>query len=216
MDSSSSGDVRSTYQSGLAHGVIADSGIRAARFDVVSDERIKQVIGVSDSAKDLAVLQAIEITDYSFKDKLAMGNQTQKRVIAQQVETVYPDAVQVDRGVVPDIFKKATVADGWVALASDLKVGEKVRLFNNEQDAVYEVLEVRAGGFRTAFTSSGVEVFVYGREVDDFRSVDYDSIAMLNVSATQELAKKLQEKETVITALEARLSALEKRMSAAK
>jgi ribosome-binding protein aMBF1 (putative translation factor) len=57
---------------------------------------------------------------------------------------------------------------------------------------------------------------VYGREVDDLRSVDYDAIAMLNVSATQELAKKLEEKDAVISALEARLSALEKRMSAAK
>jgi hypothetical protein len=35
-------------------------------------------------------------------------------------------------------------------------------------------------------------VFVYGREVKDFRSVDYDAIAMLNVSATQELARKLE------------------------
>ena len=37
---------------------------------------------------------------------------------------------------------------------------------------------------------------------------------MLNVSATQELAKKLEEKDAVIAALEARLSALEKRVSA--
>jgi ribosome-binding protein aMBF1 (putative translation factor) len=57
---------------------------------------------------------------------------------------------------------------------------------------------------------------VYGREVTDLRSVDYDAIAMLNVSATQQLAKKLEEKDAVITALEARLSALEKRFSNAK
>ena len=33
-------------------------------------------------------------------------------------------------------------------------------------------------------------VFVYGKEVNDFRVVDYDAISMLNVSATQELAKR--------------------------
>ncbi|MCB1237540.1 MAG: hypothetical protein KDM91_20920, partial [Verrucomicrobiae bacterium] len=35
-------------------------------------------------------------------------------------------------------------------------------------------------------------VFVYGREVDDFRSVDYEAISMLNVSATQELARRVE------------------------
>jgi hypothetical protein len=53
--------------------------------------------------------------------------------------------------------------------------------------------------------------------------VDYDAIAMLNVSATQELAKKLEQKDVeleqkdvAIAALEARLSALEKRVAGAK
>lgn len=215
MDASSVTNMNET-RTDLDHSIIADYRVRAAAFDVSSDERIKEVIGVSNGAEDLAVLRSIEITDYSFKDKLAMGNQLQKRAIAQQVEQVYPTAVKADRGVIPDIYQKAAVAEGWVKLATNLKVGEKVRMFNREQDAVHEVLEVRAGAFRTAFTPEETEVFVYGREVEDFRSVDYDAIAMLNVSATQELAKKLVEKDAVIAALEARLSALENRVSGAK
>ena len=42
---------------------------------------------------------------------------------------------------------------------------------------------------KTAFQPAGDEVFVYGREVDDFRAVDYDSLTMLNISATQELSR---------------------------
>jgi regulator of replication initiation timing len=38
----------------------------------------------------------------------------------------------------------------------------------------------------------GDKVFVYGKNCLDLRSVDYDAIAMLNVSATQELAKKVE------------------------
>jgi len=49
---------------------------------------------------------------------------------------------------------------------------------------------------------------VYGREVKDFRSVDYDAIAMLNVSATQQLAKQLKEKDAKIAALDASNAAL--------
>jgi hypothetical protein len=89
-------------------------------------------------------------------------------------------------------------------------------LLADKESPIQEVLEVRVGAFRTAFTPKDADVFVYGREVDDLRSVDYDAIAMLNVSATQELARKLEEKDAVIVALEARLRALEKRVSAAK
>jgi predicted RNase H-like nuclease (RuvC/YqgF family) len=35
-------------------------------------------------------------------------------------------------------------------------------------------------------------VFVYGKQCLDLKGVDYDAIAMLNVSATQELAKKVE------------------------
>jgi hypothetical protein len=222
MDASAVNDKNET-RTDLEHSIIADYRIRAAAFDVSSDKRIKNVIGISKGPEDLATLQSIEITDYSFKDKPAMGNRTEKRVIAQQVEVVYPNAVNFARGIVPDIFQQAAIAGGWVTLATNLKVGEKVRLFNEEQDAVHEVLEVRVGAFKTAFEPKGAKVFVYGREVDDFRSVDYDAIAMLNVSATQELAKKLEQKDVeleqkdaVIAALEARMSALEKRVFGAK
>ena len=36
------------------------------------------------------------------------------------------------------------------------------------------------------------ELFVYGKEVDDFNTVDYDRIFTLNVSATQELARQVE------------------------
>ena len=205
-------------QTSLSHSIIAENGVRAATFDVVSDARIKNVVGVSKGADDLATLQAIEITDYSHKDQLAMGTGIQKKVIAQQVESVYPNAVKMSQGIVPDIFQKAFMDKDWVSLETDLKVGEKVRLFNSEEDdSIQEVLEVRPGAFRTAFMSEAAEVFVYGREVADLRSVDYDAISMLNVSATQELHRKLMtlEKEAVgkdlqIRELSRRLEALEK------
>ena len=38
---------------------------------------------------------------------------------------------------------------------------------------------------------NGDKVFVYGEEVDDFRTVDYEGLTTLNISATQEIAKRL-------------------------
>jgi hypothetical protein len=72
-------------------------------------------------------------------------------------------------------------------LATDLKVGERVRLVSPGGESLEEVLEVRSDAFRTSLKSAEEKTFVYGREVSDFHSVDYDAIAMLNVSATQQL-----------------------------
>jgi hypothetical protein len=200
----------------VQHSIIAEYGIQAGyRIDVSSDARIKSDLHLSDAVADLATLMSIQIKDYKFKD-IALGSTPQKKVIAQEIEAVFPQAVSKSTGVVPDIFKKASAEDGWVELATDLKVGDQVRLLSGKREMIREVLEVRADGFRTAHRAPKETLFVYGREVDDFRSVDYDAIAMLNVSATQELAKKLEEKDAVIAALVARLSALEKRVSGTK
>ena len=69
-------------------------------------------------------------------------------------------------------------------LATDLKVSDRVRLIAEKEEGIHQVLEVRAGAFRTDFKPGTGKVFVYGREVKDFRTVDYEAIAMLNVSAT--------------------------------
>jgi cell shape-determining protein MreC len=36
------------------------------------------------------------------------------------------------------------------------------------------------------------DVFVYGKLVHDFKTVDYDALSMLNISATQELYRKIE------------------------
>ena len=219
--------------------IYADGAITCSLFVCYSDGRIKRIEGISDAPHDLTTLMGIQVTDYSYIDSVAKGSGTQKKVIAQQVEKVFPQAITKSVDVVPDIYQKAAIKGGWVTLATDLKVGERVRLIGEKEEALHEVLEVREGAFRTAYQPEGDEVFVYGREVNDFRSVDYDAISMLNVSATQQIKKEkdaevktLQEENRALraslaaqnqrlAALEARdaardakLAAIEKRLSA--
>jgi hypothetical protein len=212
----------------MAVSIWADGTIVTSLVDIHSDARIKNILHPTDSAKDLQTLMGIQITDYQFKDKVGNGNAPQKKVIAQQLEQIFPQAVSVRKGVVPDIFKNAEIRDGWVQLATDLKVGERVRLVSPGGESVEEVLEVRGDAFRTSLKAAEEKTFVYGREVPDFHSVDYDAIAMLNVSATQQLKREkdaeiqlLREENAALRrelaakdkGVEARLIALERRMS---
>jgi hypothetical protein len=194
--------------------ITAEGVVGGSQIVVFSDLRIKTDLHVSDTAKDLETLKGIQITDYYYKDKLTNGNGTQKKAIAQQVEMVYPQAVIQATGVVPDLFKKAAVKGGWVELASDLKKGDRVKLIGKKAEAVHEVLEIRDGAFRPDGQVDDELVFVYGREVKDFRTVDYDAISMLNVSATQELALKLETVQAENAALRRELAEQGKRAAA--
>ena len=185
----------------------------ASVFRAVSDERIKKVEGRSDSVKDLQVLLGIEITDYHYIDSVTKGSGAQKKVIAQQVEKVYPQAVSKSTDVIPDIFRKGEVKDGWVIINTDLKQGDRVRIIGDDSEEIAEVVAAEAGRFRPAKLPKGDTLFVYGREVKDFRTVDYEAISMLNVSATQELHRKLEAKDAEIDALKERMASLEKSVS---
>ncbi|HWE48406.1 MAG TPA: tail fiber domain-containing protein [Bryobacteraceae bacterium] len=185
-------------------------------FYVTSDRRIKRALRLSDNALDLDILTRLRPTDYGYIDVAHYGDQRRKGLIAQEVESVFPQAVSKGTGVVPDIYKPAEVHDGWVGLSTDLRKGDRVKLIDSKSEGVYEVTEVEKDRFRANYSPGGDKVFVFGREVNDFRTVDYDAVAVLNVSATQEIKKQMDAEVEALKAdnakLRARLDALEKRL----
>jgi hypothetical protein len=194
------------FTGGASMAIYAFGNVGAITYYAFSDARIKNVVGRSDSASDLKTLLALKVTDYTYKDTVAHGVGNSKKLIAQEVESVYPQAVSRTRGVVPDIFQQASHHDGWITLTTNLKVGDRVKLLGENDQGVYEVLETRDDAFRTNFKPATEKVFVYGREVDDLRSVDYEAIAMLNASATQELSRKIDSQDAELKRLTGKLS----------
>ena len=214
-----------------AFSLIVSNGILADLIYLQSDERIKVIENFSDAEKDLETLLKIQITDFHYKDSVRNGSSKNKKVIAQQVEKVFPQAVRKLESPIPDIFAEAAITNGWVQLATNLSVGEKVKLFTKQGEIQAEVTAVRADGFQVDTDLKSGNVFVYGRIVKDFRAVDYDAISMLNVSATQQLNRDLETvaaesndefsklrseldaKSQTIKQLESRLEKLEARLS---
>ena len=204
------------WRADLWHSIIADGRIRAGAYDVNSDSRIKMDMRASNAEADLAILGRIQITDYRLIDKVKQDGRPHKKVIAQQVEQVFAQAVGKTKGPVPDIYKKASLKDGWIALATNLKKGEHVQILTQKEEQIFEVLEARADKFRVEIESDPEEVFVYGREVADLRFVDYDAIAMLNVSATQALARRQEQTQKQNVALQEKVAGLDKENAALK
>ena len=237
VDTARASDAPNQFRTDLPHSIISDQRIRCAALDVASDARIKKVLNLSSNKADLATLLRIQITDYKYIDEPTLGKKPQKKVIAQQIEQVYPQAVTQSTSAVPDIYKPAAIKNGWVQLKTDLKQGQRVRIMTPDKEDIYEVLQVIEGQFRIDLDTDADKAFVYGRQVKDFRSVDYDAISMLNVSATQALyqqqetdrknaaalAQKVAEmessagrREAQISTMEVRIAALEKLLNATK
>ena len=207
------------------------SGSSFASFNgtiTASDARLKNVIGRSDSAKDLETLKQIEVTDYTMKDIVKFGTKRFKKVIAQQVEKVYPTAVSTN-GVkgftfTPDIYAlsdsinmlKPGVYVISLPKVPELKDGDTVRLITSKNKELTAVAHSVNGKTFTVETNEplGEKVFVYGKQCLDLKAVDYDAISMLNVSATQELARKvetLEQQNSELQAQNKRLTAVEEK-----
>ncbi|MBL7778316.1 MAG: tail fiber domain-containing protein [Chitinophagales bacterium] len=186
----------------------ASGRVLATEFDAYSDARIKNIINISDGVVDLNTIAQIQITNYQYIDTISKGNRVSKKVIAQQVEGVYPSAVSKITDVIPDIYQLAEMHNGKVKLKNNLQPGEKVKLIFADQSQVYTVLSANEKEFEVNEEKEG-SVFVFGREVNDFRVVDYEALAMLNISATQQLLKMIIQQQKDIEKMRAQWSALQ-------
>ena len=218
--------------------IYALSGVSASIIYAISDARTKNIIGLSDNQTDLETLLDIEVTDYTHIDTLQNGRASQKKVIAQQVAKIFPQAVDTaNTEAIPNIMKMATIENGWVSFNYELgtpltrldrvitnyelKEGDKVKIIFDENEEIVEVLEVKENAFRVKqpITNSShealpsnhqspVTIFVYGTIVNNFHIVDYDALKTLNISATQALVKHNQQLVRQQAALEAKVEVL--------
>jgi sugar lactone lactonase YvrE len=199
--------------------IISKTTIAALQNVTASDSRIKNIVGVSNNSQDLEKLRKLEITDYTMKDVATWGNKAYKKVIAQQVESVYPQAITTQTAVIPDIYTLAQTvsynADNkelTVNMASNyaLKVGDKLEVVHPERGKIQSTIAAINGNSFTLkdWQHPTDKLFVFGREVSDFRTVDYEALSMLGISAIQALAKENDKKSITIDELRAYIEKL--------
>ena len=189
--------------SNINYSIIADKRIKAEEFNAVSDARIKQIQRVSDNEKDLQTLLQIEVTDYTHIDRVQKGEAIKKGFIAQQVEEVFPQAVSKSKDFIPNVYATASklqfdeqeqTLTVRVDEAIDLQKGDLLKLITAEGEVQKEVTEViNDKSFVLAnWKKNTDQLFVFGKQVDDFRAVDYDRVFTLGISAMQELYKEIE------------------------
>jgi hypothetical protein len=145
---------------------------------------------------------------------LAYDNRTIKKVIAQELEEIFPSAIYFKTNFIPNISEitsnYSVLENQQVSVKTNknhnLIVGDKLQI--NLPNGVVDYVTVEKVNSVTEFvvqTSTNYEkfdeIYVYGKEVDDFRAVDYDALTTLNISATQELWKIILHQKELIEKL---------------
>ena len=218
-----SGNTQFNNASGVAIATILNNGnLRVAGSLITdSDIRIKKDVENIDSGSALQMILAIEPKTYRYIDDerrrgCNSGSECVYGFIAQQIKEVIPDATLIQKEFLPNIMKWVTREKNRVyldltgygdLLLNEGKYNRKINIrFKNGGGYNFDILEVNKEYFVIDTADKHTEeVFVYGYEVNDFHKLTKDYIYTLNVSATQELHRKIALQEERIKALEEKL-----------
>lgn len=209
-----------TWATGLLvdYDIVTRRSLVSAQNVTASDARIKNIVSVSNNDKDLETIGKIQVTNYTYKDVANFGSTLYKKVIAQQVESVYPIAVRKRAEFIPDIYAVANIKfeEGTLSITlekpMEINTSDELKLIDEQKGEMIAQVIKQTGP--TTFIISNPDlkssgrIFVYGTRVNDFEMVDYEALSVLNISATQALLKKMMTAEKKLEALEEKLNKL--------
>jgi hypothetical protein len=186
-----------------------------------SDSRIETDISNIDDDRALQQVNTLETKEYHYIDPVERNEMKTIGYIAQEVKQVCPNAVSIQTKSIPDEMRNITEPqwEGEVLTIPDLDLSAnnvtgicKFYVRNGDDDAQVckEIdCEKDADGNKTnrfKFEESYTNVFLYGKEVNDFHTIDKNQIFALHHSAIQELSRKNDKLEAELAAIKAVLN----------
>ena len=191
--------------------------VSSSGFVVLSDERVKTPI--TGAYDDLSIINALSVRRFRHTDHLRFpgeDGQGLERIgfFAQEVQPVLPTAVITTKGTVPDIQAVCEWTGSNISyMGSNIAVGNTLNLVNQGGDiGGYNVTFVEVGASNIVIDApeklNGSNVFVYGHEVNDFLTVNYEPITACSVGAIQRLSQLVEALTARVAALEAKIFSL--------
>jgi hypothetical protein len=159
------------------------------------------VFNIKKVIQSLKILRDISCCSYKYIDTLGRGNSTQIGFIAQQVNEHLPNAISIQKIIIPNVMRNLEDIS-WngqnmsCESLSDVS-GVKYRFYvSNDLSGNHEEMKEIIGNKDNTFTfdASYNYVYCYGKEIDDFHTLDKNKLFALNFSATQEI-DRIQQKQ---------------------
>ena len=207
-------------------------GIHASKFIVNSDERIKTNIENIPDNLSLDIIRKLEAKYYNYIDIVNRSTIKQVGFLAQDVLKHIPEAVRFNKDFIPNEMRLVSTPV-WTTfhdLSGNLKYKLTISdledpsgntryrfIISDDSDGINEIkkeipsLENEPNSF--VFDKKWNNVFVYGKEVDDFHVLDKAKIWAVAYSALQEVDRIQQREQTKLKEAESKIKNLENQLA---
>jgi predicted acyltransferase (DUF342 family) len=189
-------------------GTIRATGqITGNSFNAASDQRIKTNINDISGKFSLDTLRNINPVSYQFiddsKQKSSMG------FIAQQIQNTLENSVSKQTRYIPSIYENINIDNKNITLnnkfTSDISLCDypiKLQFKDLSNNTLYgtidKIIDSKTFTLIDPLDTSLNKLFLYGQEVDDFLSINYDSIFTVVTGAVKQLDAELQETKQIV------------------
>ena len=177
----------------------------AGGFYLYSDERIKTDIKPIENSLDL--IEKINPISFKYIDFIKNGTINNYGVIAQEIEKVIPEVVNSHKDYIPNIFKNADKYDNELLRlyikTDDISIGDNIQILDIDNKPHYKKIVDKNDDYITIDEpiekyEKDTTIFIYGKEVEDVKNVNYEALFVINIKATQELHQRIKILENII------------------
>ena len=193
-------------------GTVAFSCANVALFKgsiyVSSDNRIKNNIKNINSNSIDKILK-LKPVSFNYID-IICNNKNNIGFIAQDVKEILPDAISYINDFIPNIYKVFDVKEDIITTNEDLttllKNEDIIQIINEKNNKEeFKIIEITSTYIKINKKYEYNKCFIYGKQINDYHTINYNYIYTLHISATQELYSKIQQHDKIIKEREIKL-----------
>lgn len=179
-----------------------------------SDSRIKTNIEDIGDISALERIMKVEPKNYNYIDVEERGSANVIGFIAQQVKEIIPEAVVIGEEFIPNIYRYYEIVSSDTILINDANInkifiGNMLKIKVNKTTLVTKVID-KVNKIIKIDVEIDVKAkcLIYGVKINDFHFIDKNYIYTLNVCATQEIYRRLEEHKKEIEELKSKIASL--------
>jgi hypothetical protein len=206
-----------------------------------SDARIKTNIIDLSSVDTLSIIDKLIPTKFNYIDTLKYSSKPTYGFIAQELETIIPEAVSIIDGFIPNIFELADLSYNCITLRNTSTntfvydtsrdtpniyptdtSGNKLKVhLYDDKNTLYTAIISNIQDDKVFYIDidtvneicDSSSVFVYGQSVSDFRVVDKDVVFSITTSSMIELNSQVKSLNSQVSSLTDEISILKEQIN---
>ena len=163
-----------------------------------SDKRIKTNIHNSSLKEDYELIKQIIPVYYDYIDN-TKHNKTTRGLIAQEIETIIPEAVEEISDFIPNIMETVQIKNNIIIsrkMTSILTKNDIIKIIYNNKEYLLVITNVNiltdtitVNNF--SYSNCNINIFVYGTKIDNYKVLNYNYINNVMLGAVKYIIEKI-------------------------